>query len=173
MKRSGKIVPIVSALLVAAFVGSVFSLNGVEAARGNQATLEEILYIPSAKTLKRMSLGYSGVLADIYWTRAVQYYGRKLSTRRADLRYDLLPPLLDITTELDPHLTVAYEFGSIFLAQRPPAGAGMPKQAVQFVEKGIRANPNYWRLYYQLGFIHFIERKDYRAAAAAFEEGSR
>src|SRR5215471_19540492 len=118
MKRSGKIVPIVSALLVAAFVGSVFSLNGVEAARGNQATLEEILYIPSAKALKRMSLGYSGVLADIYWTRAVQYYGRRLGTRRQDQRYDLLYPLLypllDITTDLDPHLIVAYQFGSFF-----------------------------------------------------------
>jgi len=172
MKRSGKIVPIVSALLVAAFVGSVFSLNGVEAARGNQATLEEILYIPSAKTLKRMSLGYSGVLADIYWTRAVQYYGRKLSTRRADLRYDLLPPLLDITTDLDPHLIVAYEFGSIFLSQRPPVGAGQPDKAVALLEKGIRANPDYWRLYFDLGFIHFFDRKDPKAAQQAFEKGS-
>src|SRR5215469_2604703 len=172
MKRSGKIVPIVSALLVAAFVGSVFSLNGVEAARGNQATLEEILYIPSAKTLKRMSLGYSGVLADIYWTRAVQYYGRKLSTRRADLRYDLLPPLLDITTDLDPHLIVAYEFGSIFLSQRPPVGAGQPDKAVALIEKGIRANPDHWRLYFNLGFIHYFDRKDPRAAQQAFEKGS-
>ena len=172
MKRSGKIVPIVSALLVAAFVGSVFSLNEVEAARGNQATLEEILYIPSAKTLKRMSLGYSGVLADIYWTRAVQYYGRKLSTRRADLRYDLLPPLLDITTDLDPHLIVAYEFGSIFLSQRPPVGAGQPDKAVALLEKGIRANPDYWRLYFDLGFIHFFDRKDPKAAQQAFEKGS-
>src|SRR5215468_10974873 len=172
MKRSGKIVPIVSALLVAAFVGSVFSLNGVEAARGNQATLEEILYIPSAKVLKRMSLGYSGVLADIYWTRAVQYYGRKLSTRRGDLRYDLLYPLLDITTDLDPHLIVAYEFGSIFLSQRPPVGAGQPDKAVALVEKGIRANPDYWRLYFTLGCIHYFDRKDYKAAERAFQKGS-
>jgi len=30
------------------------------------------------------------------------------------MRYDLLYPLLDITTDLDPHLIVAYEFGSCF-----------------------------------------------------------
>src|SRR5215472_13290339 len=172
MKRPGKIVPFVSALLVAAFVGSVFSLNEVEAARGNQATLEEILYIPSAKALKRMSLGYSGVLADIYWTRAVQYYGQKLQTRRPDLRYDTLYPLLDITTDLDPHLIVAYEFGSIFLSQRPPVGAGQPDKAVALLEKGIRANPDYWRLYFDLGFIHFFDRKDPKAAQQAFEKGS-
>ena len=159
-------------VLIAAFTGSVMSLNGVQAARGEQATLEDVLYIPSSKALKRMGLGYSGVLADIYWTRAVQYYGRKLSTRRPDLRYDLLYPLLDITTDLDPHLIVAYEFGSIFLSQRPPVGAGQPDKAVQFLEKGIRANPDYWRLYFDLGFIHFFDRKDPKAAQAAFEKGS-
>lgn len=159
-------------VLVVAFVGSVVSLNGVEATRGQQATLEDILYIPSSKALKRMGLGYSGVLADIYWTRAVQYYGRKLATRRPDLRYDLLFPLLDITTDLDPHLIVAYEFGSIFLSQRPPVGAGQPDKAVQLLEKGIRANPDYWRLYFDLGCIHFFDRKDPKAAQEAFQKGS-
>lgn len=160
-------------VLVAAFAGSVVSLNGVEAARGPQATLEDILYIPSAKALKRMGLGYSGVLADIYWTRAVQYYGRKLATRRPDLRYDLLYPLLDITTDLDSHLIVAYEFGSIFLSQRPPVGAGQPDKAVALLEKGIRNNPDYWRLYFDLGLIHFFDRKDPKAAQQAFEKGSQ
>ena len=160
-------------ILIAAFTGSVVSLNGVEEARGQQATLEDILYIPSSKALKRMGLGYSGVLADIYWTRAVQYYGRKLATRRPDLRYDLLYPLLDITTDLDPHLIVAYEFGAIFLSQRPPVGAGQPDKAVQFLEKGIQANPDYWRLYFDLGLIQYFDRKDYRAAEQAFEKGSQ
>jgi len=44
---------------------------------------------------------------------------------------------------------------------------------VQLVEKGIRENPDYWRLYYELGFIQFVERKDYRAAAQAFDAGSK
>ena len=38
----------------------------------SQATLEEVLYIPSPKVLKRFSLGYDRLLADVYWTRAVQ-----------------------------------------------------------------------------------------------------
>src|SRR5215469_6606361 len=171
MITRGKTVAIVL-LLIAAFAGSVVSLNGAEAARGEQATLEDILYIPSSKALRRMSLGYSGVLADIYWTRAVQYYGRKLATRRPDLRYDLLYPLLDITTDLDPHLIVAYEFGSIFLSQRPPVGGGQPDKAVALLEKGIRANPDYWRLYFDLGFVHYFDRKDPKAAQQAFARGS-
>jgi len=70
-------------------------------------------------------------------------------------------PLLEITTTLDPHLIVAYEFGSIFVAQQPPEGAGQPDTAVALVERGIRQNPGEWRLYYHLGFIHYLERHDY------------
>jgi tetratricopeptide (TPR) repeat protein len=126
--------------------------------------------MPSGRSVKRLSLGYSSLLADIYWTRAVQYFGNKTNQRSA--RYDLLYPLLDITTDLDPHLIVAYEFGSVFLSQRPPEGAGQPEKAVALVEKGIRENPSYWRLYFTLGFIHYLERRDYKAAGAAFLKGS-
>jgi tetratricopeptide (TPR) repeat protein len=157
-------------LLIAAFTGSVLALHQVDRVRGKQATLEEILYVPSGKALKRLSLGYSGLLADIYWTRAVQYFGQKHHDE--DLHYDLLYPLLDITTDLDPHLIIAYEFGSIFLSQRIPDGAGQPEKAVALVEKGIRANPRYWRLYFTLGYIHYFDRKDYKAAQEAFQKGS-
>src|SRR5205807_8408154 len=80
--------------------------------------------------------------------------------------------LLDITTDLDPHLLIGYQFGSIFLSQPPPAGAGQPDKAVALVEKGIKANPDYWRLYFTLGCIHYFDRKDYKAAHEAFQKGS-
>ncbi len=159
-----------SVLLVLCLAGSVISLRRVEQLRMG-ATLEEMLYIPSVKVLRGMSLGYTGLMADIYWTRTVQYFGGKHKERSS--RYDLLPPLLHITTELDPHLIVAYKYGSVFLAQPPREGAGLPDLAVEFVEKGIRANPNDWQLYYHLGFIHFIERQDPKAASRAFERGSK
>jgi len=117
-----------------------------------------------------MSLGYSGLLADIYWTRAVQYFGWKHKQRSAD--YRLLYPLLDITTQLDPHLVVAYEFGTTFLAQTPPNGAGQPEKAAELIERGIRNNPDNWRLYYDLGFLQAMELHDYVAAGRAFARGS-
>ena len=157
-------------LLVALLAASVLMRSKIEAARGRQATLEEVLYIPSGKVLKRMSLGYSSLLADIYWTRVVQYFGGHLQQHA--VRYDLLAPLLEITTDLDPHLVVAYQTGSIFLAQRG-AGAGQPDKAVALLEKGIRENPGHWELYFALGFVHYIDRKDYKAAQDAFESGSR
>src|SRR5690349_2254770 len=170
MKASRKVATIASLLAVVLFTGSVFALKRVDSLRGSQATLEEVLYLPSGKALKRLSLGYSSLLADIYWTRAVQYYGDKHVQGASN--YQLLDPLLQITTDLDPNLIVAYEDGAVFLAQKPPGGAGEPDKAVALVKKGIRENPSYWRLYFTLGFIEYLERHDYAAAQAAFQKGS-
>jgi tetratricopeptide (TPR) repeat protein len=149
---------------------SVLLLLQVDRMRSG-ATLQEVLYISSPQALKRLSLGYDGLLADIYWTRAVQYFGNKHFA--GSQHYDLLAPLLEITTALDPHLTVAYEFGANFLAPQPPNGAGLPQRAIELSEFGIRNNPNEWRLYYDLGFIYYMELKDYAHAADAFARGSR
>ena len=170
MKSTRTVTIVATLLLIASFAGSAVTLRKVESLRGKEATLEEVLFLPSGKALKRLSLGYSGLLADIYWTRAVQYFGSQSNQRSG--RYDLLAPLLDITTDLDPKLLVAYEAGSILLAQKA-GGAGQPDKAVALVEKGIRENPDYWRLYFTLGFIHYLDRKDYKAASEAFYKGSR
>jgi len=169
-KRSSAVTATLTALLIVCLGSAVLLLRHIDRMRSD-AALEEVLYIPSPKMLKRMSLGYSGLAADIYWTRAVQYFGAKHRFRSK--QYPLLAPLLDITTELDPRLIVAYQFGSTFLAQKPPDGAGQPQKAVELVERGIRANPDNWRLYYQLGFLQYMELHDYAAAAQAFERGSQ
>jgi hypothetical protein len=171
MNSSRTVTVVAGFLLVILLAGSILSRRQVEKQRGAESTLEEVLYLPSGKTIKRLSLGYSGLLANIYWTRAVQYFGSKHIQHSR--QYDLLYPLLDITTDLDPKLVVAYEYGSVFLSQKTPDGAGQPDKAVILVEKGIRANPDYWRLYLTLGFIHFIDRHDPVAAQAAFEKGSQ
>ena len=85
----------------------------------------------------------------------------------------MLAPLLRVATTLDPHLVIAYRFGAIFLAEKPPAGAGRPDEALALIRRGIAANPSYWRLWQDLGFIYYWDLKDYSRAAQAFEEGSR
>jgi hypothetical protein len=161
---------VASALLVVSLAMAALVARKLDEMRPN-AVLDEVLYLQSPRVLKFMSLGYTGLAASIYWTRAVQYYGEKNVLKAK--RFDLLPKLLNLTVDLDPHLIPAYSFGSIFLAQQPPQGAGMPDKAVEFVERGIRDNPADWRLYYNLGFIHYLERHDYKAAADAFERGSK
>jgi tetratricopeptide (TPR) repeat protein len=132
---------------------------------------EELIFLPSEASLSRLGGGYSGLLAVIYWTRAVQYYGRHRLAHAKE--FALLGTLLDIATKFDPHLLIVYRFGSLFLAGRPPEGAGDPQQAIYLLERGIVANPDYWRLWEDLGFIYYWDMKDYEHAARAFQTGSR
>ena len=170
MKPSPRITVTASILLISCLMGSVLLLRRVDRERTG-ATLQEVLYISSPTLLKRMSLGYDGLLADVYWTRAVQYFGEKLT--RGSEHFDLLAPLLEITTTLDPHLLVAYEYGSNFLAPKIPGGAGQPQRAIKLTEFGIRNNPNQWHLYYDLGFIYYMELGDYGNAEKAFADGAK
>jgi hypothetical protein len=165
-----RVVFISSALTILLLTLSVPLLQRVDRARGGQA-LQDVLYVPSPQTIKKLSLGYNGLMADIYWTRVVQYFGGKHYLKSRE--YLLLGPLLDITTTLDPQLIVAYQFGATFLAQNPPEGAGDPRAAVRLAERGIQNNPQAWRLYYQLGFIYWQELHDPHAASDAFLKGSQ
>jgi tetratricopeptide (TPR) repeat protein len=153
------------ACLILSFGASVLALRGVDQVRP-RARLEETLFVDSPKVLKRASLGYDGLMACIYWTRAVQYFGSHRAYS-AD-NYDLLAPLLEITTHLDPQLVVAYHFGSSFLAPAPPNGAGQPERAIALMQYGIEHNPDDWHLYYDLGFVYYTELRDYAKAADMF-----
>jgi tetratricopeptide (TPR) repeat protein len=170
MSRSQRVGLVAGSLAIVCLAGSVLMLRSVDRVRSG-ATLNEFLYISSPKLVKRLSLGYEGLLADIYWTRAVQYYGR--THHNGGGRYELLWPLLDITTQLDPHIVPAYLYGATFLTAAPPNGAGTPEKAIGLMEHGIRNNADDWHLYYDLGFIYYSDLKDYVKAADAFERGSR
>src|SRR5215208_5774851 len=110
---------------------------------------EDPLYVTSGQTVRHLTVGYSMVAADLYWIRAIQYYGgvklrieseRRAGTapdRSAQSDYSLLYPLLDLTTTLDPRFNIAYRFGAIFLAEPYPRGAGRPDQAIALLQKGI------------------------------------
>jgi tetratricopeptide (TPR) repeat protein len=139
---------------------------------------EDTLFLTSGETIKKISLGFDGLIADIYWIRTIQYFGRKLldsgkplsSTATRDIEMPLLAPLLEITTTLDPQLVPAYRFGAMFLPERDVTAA------VALLEKGIRENPAEWRLYQDIGFIYWqlgntaseAEQANYYAKAAEY-----
>jgi hypothetical protein len=170
MKPRQKVTMVAGACLILSLAASAFVLHRTDRLRP-QATLDEVLFLSSPTVIKRASLGYDGLLACIYWTRAVQYFGYRHHSFAAS--YNLLAPLLEITTHLDPHLLVAYEFGTSFLAPQPPHGAGQPDRAIELMEYGIQNNPDNWKLYYDLGFVYYMELRDYKKAAETFERGSQ
>jgi tetratricopeptide (TPR) repeat protein len=169
MKQRRTVSLVAGACLVFSLAASAVLLRGIDRLRPAREN-EEILYL-NTSVLKRLSLGYDGLLADIYWTRAVQYFGFR--HHNGTRNYNLLAPLLEITTHLDPHLIFAYEFGASFLAPAPPNGAGEPEQAIKLMEYGIQNNPDNWKLYYDLGFIYYMNLKDYPKAAQVFAQGAQ
>jgi tetratricopeptide (TPR) repeat protein len=170
MNYSRKVSVVAGMCVVVSLAASAVLLHRIDHFR-SRATPEDVLYLNSPKVLKRASLGYDGLMADIYWTRAVQYFGGRHHDQEQS--YNLLYPLLEITTHLDPQLTVAYQFGASFLAPPPPDGAGQPENAIQLMEYGIQNNPNDWKLYYDLGFVYYMNLQNYAKAADAFERGSK
>lgn len=142
------------------------------------------LYLKSGTALRRLTGAYNTLFADLYWIRAIQYYGgikRGLDLDRgmapfipdpppaiAADEYPLLYPLLEITTTLDPKFNIAYRFGAVFLAEPAPRGADRPDLAVALLEKGLRERPDKWEYMEDIGFVHYWFRHDFQAAADWF-----
>lgn len=160
------------ALLSAGLILSGLAQTWMDARRDTPAILDDALYLRSGATLKKASIGFDGLLADLYWIRTVQYFGAKLEEQGAttdsfDLRrMQQLEPLLNIVTELDPHHIAAYRFGAFFLQYLEP------EKAVRFAEAGIRNNPGEWRLYQDSGFVYWQQRR-FREAADSYSRGSQ
>jgi len=153
------------------------SVVTLQAARERFGQVPEVrgtpVIVPSASLIGRASLSYRPLVADLYWLRALQHYGRtKLSTDPAK-QYDLLQPFLDLTTSLDPRFNAAYRFGAIFLAEPFPDGPGRPDQAIALLEKGLREQPGKWEFVYDIGFVEYWWRGNHAEAARRFEEASR
>jgi tetratricopeptide (TPR) repeat protein len=151
------------------------------------ASQEETLYLTQRAT-SRLVFSQRSLASDLYWIRAIQYYGghgksAKASSQdaleppqalaaNAPVVFDLLYPLLDIATTLDPRFNIAYRFGSIFLAEKYPHGPGRPDQAVALLEKGLRAMPDKWQYWQDIGFVYYWNVHDYTQAAHSFNRGA-
>jgi hypothetical protein len=174
-------------LILALLAGAVWVQAARERAYPPPEEDEAALYVTSPAAVRRLSIAYTALAADLYWIRAIQYYGgtkRQLASERPELApppilaaeasagYPLLYPLLDLTTSLDPRFNVAYRFGATFLAEPYPGGAGRPDLAVMLLEKGLRERPDKWEYMQDIGFVHYWFGHDYRTAAGWFEKAS-
>lgn len=165
--------PWVTAASLAALLAAAVGLQIVrERAAPLQTGDEALLYVRSPEAMKRMALSYDSLLADVYWIRAIQHYGDTKRSSSATRSYALLYPLLDLTTSLDPLFNVAYSFGAIFLAEPAPGGPGQPDQAIALLQKGLKVQPDNWRLIQQLGFVYYWWYEDYKTAAKWFQHAS-
>ena len=160
------------ALLLVLLVPAVpWSQTRIDRRAGAFRAQEEVLYLWSGTHVKRLFPGFEGLAADIYWLRTVQYFGGQRLFAEGK-RFDLLRPLIEITTTLDPRLEMAYRYGAIFLSEPSPAGAGRPREGIEILETGVRNLPGSWRLRQDLGFFEYVYLHDAQRAAAILNEAA-
>jgi hypothetical protein len=97
------------------------------------------------------------------------YFGGQRRSEHANKNFDQLYPLLDLVTSLDPHFRIAYRFGSLFLAEPFPGGAGRPDQAIQLLQKGLAQEPLRWEYAQDIGFVYYWWQRDFQRAAEWFQ----
>ena len=101
---------------------------------------------------------------------------RPAARRRSVGGYDLLYPLLDVTTSLDPSFNIAYRFGSIFLAEEYPMGPGRPELADQAARQGLCGEPAQVAVPLRQGVRLFLGAARFEAGGALVQrsrEGAR
>lgn len=118
----------------------------------------QLRLLPNGSFVKPMVLGYHHVAADLLWLNIVQVLGER-EVRQAD--YEWLFHALDVATTLDPHYVYAYDVGGVVLAEL----AGRVDWSNALLDKGLTANPDAWRLPFQLGFNSFFHQQNYVRAA--------
>ncbi len=159
-------------LLVPITAAVVYVQRRIDAELAGFAARERLLFADSPDRLRQLVPGFELVLADIYWLRTVQYYGSE-SLFNAEPRYDELRTLIEITTTLDPRLELAYRYGAVFLSEGFPIGAGQPEAGKEILEKGVRANPDSWRLRWDLGAHWFFFMKNPKQAADVLRQARK
>jgi hypothetical protein len=144
----------------------------IDAVLGGFGAEDRSTVLWSPAHVKRMAVGFENVVADIYWLRTVQYFGSQRLFARGH-RFELLLPLIDVTTTLDPRLEIAYRYGAIFLCEPPPIGAGRIDDGLALLARGQENLPLSWRLRQDDGYYRFLFRHDTVGAARVLEEAAR
>ena len=173
--------------LATLFAGAIWLQVVREKHYALSAPAAQSLYL-TERAVNRIAISHRPLAADLYWIRTIQYYGGRkreidlasqgprqppvVSDRRPVPNYDLLYPLLDIVTTLDPRFSIAYRFGAIFLAEPYPAGPGRPDQAIALLQKGVQAMPAKWEYLEDIGFVYYWDMHDYSKAVAYFNRAA-
>jgi tetratricopeptide (TPR) repeat protein len=113
--------------------------------------------------LLSVSFGFRALAADIAYIELLQYYGNAANS--ADRYRDIYRYLNDIT-DIDPNFTFAYTFGSAILA----FNLNRYDEAAELIRKGIKYNPQFWKLRLYMGAIIFKQKGDTLKYISLLEE---
>ncbi len=165
-RRARRNIALATVVFALAAVASFAQLRVAQARLPQPEPLGELAYYPSGAWLQQAALGEATAWADLMWLRGVQYYGHR---RQVDNVFTHMAHVFDIITSLDPAFRSAYVFGGTSLCQEGKQFAA----GVRLLEKGMRANPDEWIYPFQLGFVHYVGKKNLTRATFDFAQAAR
>ena len=126
---------------------------------------EKILMLTNRPQVTKIAaMGFDNAVADLFWIRAIQYFGGNFSTLNKPGKKEGLVNLMNNMVALDPKFVAAWKFGGFVFND----GAKDPKLSMDFLIRGWTENPKAWRLIFDAGFIAFYSKEDYAIAKQLF-----
>src|SRR5512143_2893102 len=90
-RRTGALGIAAAAAALAVLLGGAVVLEIARDARyGEPRASADVLYVRSPAAMKKLALSFQDVLADVYWIRAIQYYGGVKRSTDPVKQYELL-----------------------------------------------------------------------------------
>jgi tetratricopeptide (TPR) repeat protein len=125
----------------------------------------EVGPLPDGRALRVLSLGFERLVADVFWLRTTYYVGDE---EVEEAGFPDAGRLAELVTDVDPHFTSAYVIMQSVLAvlRRDPDAA------LALLEKGLRHNPDHWRMHFLRGFMLFFDKGEYAPAAEHIRRAS-
>ena len=157
-------------ILFLLLITSVPFQKTIDLKRNKFRSVEQTLYLNSS-TLKKVSLGFKELFADIYWFRAIQYFGSD-EIRLSDKNPKLLLKYFNIITDLDPKFVNAYRYGGTFLAEPPPFGLNDLNRGAELLDKGRKNNPDNFRIPLEQAFLFYLYSNNHERAAELFKDAA-
>ena len=116
----------------------------------------EVFYLPPVPVLKLVSLGHPGFASDLLFVRCISYFVTHLF---GDRSFPWLETYLDRVTRLDRHNEAVYEWAMKAVKYRQMITNDVIAESNQWAERGLKAFPDNWKLYLEIGFNHYFEWK--------------
>lgn len=148
---------VVALLLIGALAAQAAAQRSFETAWPRRS-IEQLLYLPSGRSTKMLTLGFSNLAADVLWIRAVNYFGGHMLT---ETEYPWLYSILVQVMNLDPTFQYPYVFGGMALALKPESW----DKSVEVLSRGMTNYPGDWRYPFYIGFNAFYNQRDSERAA--------
>lgn len=121
----------------------------------DHSKMRQLYYLPAPKMLKRMSLGYTTLLADLIWIRGLLYVGTHFHQRGG---IEWLPKYTRAIVRLDPKFRKAYLWGAVILLyNRTKAPRALELESIALLKEGQKVFPHDYYFPYMIGMGYLYE----------------